>query len=244
MAQCLILGSRHDLSVPDAPSASAIAALTDAASNGVLSGETADFPASAARCKAARKCACRFVLAHHFCQELQSRHQPIPGGGMVAHHDMARLLATQIIAARTHRLDHVAIAHCGAMQANPRPAKKRSRPKFDMTVLTKAPPSGALIGPTCRQKRHDLIAIGHLPCLVNDHDAIGITIKAQGHISARFLEACNRACGWVEPTPSLMLNPLGDTPMATTSAPIPTALRGGTMPRHWRTDDHLSTLKA
>ena len=34
-----------------------------------------------------------------------------------------------------------------------------------------------------------------------------------------FRTACAAASGWVEPTPSLMLNPSGSTPSAMTSAP-------------------------
>jgi hypothetical protein len=127
-------------------------ARTLASSSGAAPFRSGRSSAAAARGEAAGERARRLPpRLDHRGQELQRRDQPVAGGGVVGHHDVARLLAAEVVAARPHRLDHVAVADRVRRSRGPWPARCRSSPRFDITVATSVPfasrPSSRPSGP-------------------------------------------------------------------------------------------------
>lgn len=52
-----------------------------------------------------------FARAGHHREHLQAGEQTVAGGGVVGEHDVARLLAAQIVPAGAHGLDHIAVTY-------------------------------------------------------------------------------------------------------------------------------------
>jgi hypothetical protein len=74
--------------------------LDRAASSGVAPAESGRSSAAAARSRSCARVRRRGLAgARHLGQELQPRDQAVAGGGIVGHHDMARLLAAKVPAA-------------------------------------------------------------------------------------------------------------------------------------------------
>ena len=98
----------------------------------------------------------------HGGEELQRRDQPVAGGDVVGHHDVARLLAAEVVAALAHRLDHVAVADGGAQELQALRLQVPLEPEVrhhrrDQRALGEP----ALGRPAVGDQRHELVAVGH-----------------------------------------------------------------------------------
>ncbi len=69
--------------------------------------------------------------------------------------------------------------------ARPRSARKRSRPRLDITVATTPPPAScAVLGPGGGDQRHDLVAVDDLTLLVADHQPVGVAVDRDADVGA------------------------------------------------------------
>ena len=73
-------------------------------------------------------------------RHLYRREHAVAGGGIVEKKNVARLFAAQIGADAQHLFEHVAVAHGGAHQFQPRFRQRRSSPRFAMVVPTMTSP--------------------------------------------------------------------------------------------------------
>mmetsp|Transcript_29253 Transcript_29253/g.56685 ORF Transcript_29253/g.56685 Transcript_29253/m.56685 type:complete len:363 (-) Transcript_29253:1864-2952(-) len=122
---------------------------------------------------------------HQFREELQTRHQPVAGGGVIRHDHMARLFAPEVEAALPHPLHHIAVAHTGSLKAHVVALQKPLKPEVrhdgghQRTALE--PPLGR---PARRHQPHELITVPDPALFIKQNHPVGIAIKANAHIRA------------------------------------------------------------
>ena len=131
----------------------------------------------------------RAAAALHFRQHLQRRQQPVAGGREIRQHDMARLLAADVIAVPPHMLDHIAVAHPGADQRQFLGVKIAFEPEVRHDRGHKSAAfKFAALGPGGSDQRHELVAIDHLSLVVGDDDAVGVAVQGYADVGAQFLD--------------------------------------------------------
>ena len=91
---------------------------------------------------------------------------------------MARLLAAEVHADLAHALDHVAVAHLGAVQGQPVAGEEALKPKVghhrgDDAVAAQP----AAVGPGLRDQREDLVAVDQFALLVRHQHPIGVAVQ-------------------------------------------------------------------
>ncbi len=123
------------------------------------------------------------ALSRHLGHEVQARQQAVAGRGVVAHDDVAGLLAAERVAALVHRLEHVAVADGGLEHADALPAIARCRPRLLMTVATRVS-SLRLTALLHRHgdDRHDLVAVDDLAGGVHGEAAVGVAVVGDADV--------------------------------------------------------------
>ena len=121
-------------------------------------------------------------LFHH-CQNLQRGNQPVTRGAEIAHHHMARLLAAQIKAVLAHMLDHIAVAHLRARQAQPAVLQMafQSQIRHHRGNNARRAQQFATL-PITGNQPHQLIAIDHFAVFIADNQPVGIAIQRNADI--------------------------------------------------------------
>ena len=77
------------------------------------------------------------------------------------------------------------------------------------------PAQAAAALPVVGQHVDQVVAVGRPPSAVDEQHAVAVAVEGDAEIGARSRERrAASGSGWVEPTPSLMLRPLGSTPIA------------------------------
>ena len=155
--------SRRPLPSKEA-SASWIADCTEATSKGALPcGKPDVFQHLWAGCEDVGKFAGPLACFDHGGQKLQSSQKPIAGGGVITHHDMARLFTTKIESALAHGIHHITVAHIGAVQINSLVPSQRSRPKIGHNRgHQSAAAELSALSPARGDQPHELIPVGDL----------------------------------------------------------------------------------
>ena len=164
-------------------------------------------------------------------EHLQRRDQPVAGRRMIGEDDVAGLLAADVEAALAHRLEHVAVADLGADQLEPVASRgsARGRGWTSPSRPRRRPRARRAGAQNERDQRHQLVAVDDLALLVDDDQPVGVAVERDADMRAAPRPPCAcSAAGAVEPQPSLMLRPLGVTPIATTSAPSSHSAEGAT----------------
>ena len=131
---------------------------------------------------------------------------------------------------RAHRLEHVAVADLGAEQLEAAGPRGSVRGRGWTSRSRRSPPPSST--PRRAPGRAPISAISWSPsidlALLVDHDQpVGVAVERDADIGAGSRPPSPAAAsGSVEPQPSLMLRPLGETPIAITSAPSSHKRRG------------------
>src|SRR5262249_24975588 len=111
-------------------------------------------------------------------QELERSHETVARGREIRQHDVARLLAADIVAVLAHMLDYVAGADRRAREPELDALKVALEPEIrhDGGDDAAARETSALL-PRFGNHRHELVAVDDVALLVNDHDAVGVAVK-------------------------------------------------------------------
>ena len=115
--------------------------------------------------------------------------RPSPVVRIIGQHDVARLLAADIVAMLPHMLDHVAVAHRRALQAEAELLQIALEPEIGHDrgddAAAGEPPAPE---PDFGDDRHELIAVDHVALLVDDHHAVGVAVERDADIGAHFVD--------------------------------------------------------
>ena len=186
-----ISGSVPDLRMTRRPlpsssaSAAAIRLRTLSASSGLPAGEADVLEQLRQRLELVEQLARRRLGLDQRGEHLQRRDQAVAGRRMVGEDDVPRLLAADIVAARAHRLEHVAVADLGAQQLEaglaemPLEAEVRHHRRDDAVALELAAALQAE-----RDQRHQLVAVDDLALLVDDDQPVGVAVERDADVGA------------------------------------------------------------
>jgi hypothetical protein len=109
---------------------------------------------------------------------------------------MARLLAADIEAVLAHMFEHVAVADGRALERQADALKMPLQPEIGHDGGDDAGPGEPpLVAPALRHHGHQLIAIDHMPLLVDDEHAIRIAIERDAEIGPHFLHLAHQRIG-------------------------------------------------
>src|SRR6266702_2242604 len=166
----------------------------------------------------------------HHREHLQRRDKTVAGGGVVRQNDVTGRLATDIVAAAQHLFENIAVADLRAHEFDTLASRKRSNPRFDITVET-------MPGLARRPSSFQLCAItasNWSPSTRCPRSSTRMTRSASPSsampMSARISRTLRHsAAGEVDPHSLLILNPSGSTPIAMTSAPSSHSASGTTL---------------
>jgi len=124
------------------------------------------------------------VLNQHG-EHLERRDQAVAGGGIVAEHDMAGLLATQVVTALAHALDHVTVADRGAPQIQAEPAQVALQAQVGHHRADDAAALQYLrLLPGMGDQAEDLVAIDQAAALVGHDHTVGVAVERDAEIGA------------------------------------------------------------
>ena len=151
----------------------------------------------------------------------ECRSDAVTGGGVVAHDDVAGLLAARVVAVLAHRLGDVAVTRRCAQRLMP----------CSLAGTVPGPGYSSRLQPRCPcELAFALGGNGKIAIIWSPSSRLPFSSPAWRRSESpscaipRFaLCSATAACsfsGWVEPTPSLMLVPSGLTAGAMTSAPV------------------------
>ena len=129
----------------------------------------------------------RLAAATNGSKELARRHQAVARGIVLEQNHMARLLATNGIAAFAHRLEHIAVAHLGLQHVNAMSLHGAHEAQIghdggNRRVMGQL----AAILQIDRKHRLDDVAIDLGAVFRHEHHAVGIAIVGNAHVSAAF----------------------------------------------------------
>ena len=171
----------------------------------------------------------RPALGDHDREHAQRRDDAVAGRRVVEEDEVPRLLAAEVVAARAHLLDDVAIADGRAHERAARAASARSSPRFDITVATSVRPGSA----SRASMRVPNMAMTWSPSTTVPVSSARMTRSASPSSATPRCAPTRRtsaamSSGWSAPHSSLMFLPSGWTPSAMTSAPSSSNTRGAT----------------
>ncbi len=138
----------------------------------------------------------RLAALRHHREHLQRGDQAVAGGREIRQHDMARLLAADIVAVLAHLLDHVAVADRRAREIEPETLEIALEPEIghhrgDDAAARK--PSALL--PGLGDHRHELVAVDDAALLVDDHHAVGVAVERDADIGAHLADLADQILG-------------------------------------------------
>ena len=131
----------------------------------------------------------RLAALRHHGEELKRGDQAVAGGREIRQHDMARLLAADIVAVLAHMLDHVAVADRRALQTETEVLQIALEPEIGHhrgdDAAAGEPPAPQ---PGLGDDRHQLIAVDHVALLVDDDHAVGVAVERDADIGAHLVD--------------------------------------------------------
>ena len=103
---------------------------------------------------------------------------------------MSRLLAAQVVSARAHRFDDVAIAHLGADQIDTQLLDDLFQPEVAHHGRHQTATLEELaVDQVARAQRHQHVAVQDLTALVDEEAAIGVAIECDADIGSQLANA-------------------------------------------------------
>ena len=127
----------------------------------------------------------RLVVALDDGEHLQRGNQAVAGRGIIRQDNVAGLFATDIVTARAHALEHIAVADRRAHQLQANAAEIALEAEIghhggDDAGLAET----AVFLPACGDDGEQLVAVDDLAVLVDDHHAVGVAIERDADIGA------------------------------------------------------------
>src|SRR5436190_20466922 len=138
----------------------------------------------------------RLLLLLDHRQNLQRGEQPVAGRGVIGQNDVARRLAPDVEAVRTHVFEHVAVADRRARERHLQLPEITLEPEIGHDGRDDARLGQAAVRlPALRDHRQQLVAIDDVPALVDDEHAVAITVERDADIRAHFLHLAAKRGG-------------------------------------------------
>ena len=185
-ARCPTCGSPAGRSPPSRASPAAIAALTLSASSGAPPSKRTFLSSCGSGSNRWSNSLAGLSVRDQLGEHLQRRDQAVAGRRIVGEDDVAGLLAADIVAAwrASPRARSGRRPGC-ASSSSPLPARKRSRPRLDITVATMPPPRSR----PRRCQDEPISAISWSPStdlalLVDDDQPVGVAVERDADIGA------------------------------------------------------------
>ena len=119
------------------------------------------------------------------CEHVQRGEDAVAGGGVLAHDDVAGLLAAERVAGGPHRLEHVAVADRGLPHADARASIACTKPRLLITVATTVSSASR---PRSRSASARIARIWSpsttLPVVVDGQAAVGVAVEGEADVGA------------------------------------------------------------